>query len=301
MASLTRHIFTGGIANLLVGKDEVPFDAHIELLCACSPFFDNALHGRFVEAETKMIPLPDDDPDTFTEFLSWMYNRRIFADNTKPGWLELSRLWVMADKYQVPELQNNVMELFPTKFEAMKCKGNVHPIVLDFVYDNTTADSPLRKMIVDICTWGMDVDKFEQHRKDMPTEFLEDFGLQQMRKNALGNEKAPFETFPPRYFVKTSKKSEKPYSKPFVKNSGDTEVHDGLEFTLLTPSPHTPPTPSSRRRNKNYRPPVRLPQSSPKSGSSAGALTPRSPSSSSQSVTQGSVNAVSTSLIGLSL
>lgn len=72
-ANISASIFAGGIVNLSIGPDEIPFDAHIELLCAHSSFFDKALDGRFVEAETKYIPFPDEDPAIFTEFLSWAY------------------------------------------------------------------------------------------------------------------------------------------------------------------------------------------------------------------------------------
>jgi hypothetical protein len=70
---MSLSIFVGGIINLSIGPDEVPFDAHIELLCACSPFFDKALDGRFMEVETQHISIPDEDPKIFAEFLSWAY------------------------------------------------------------------------------------------------------------------------------------------------------------------------------------------------------------------------------------
>src|SRR5436853_4538728 len=107
---------SGGIASINVGPDEVPFDAHIELLCSSSPFFEHALNGRFIEAETKTVPLSDDDPDAFAEFLSWLYRDKIFETNKSPGWLELSKLWILADMLGVPTLQNEVMARFPAKF-----------------------------------------------------------------------------------------------------------------------------------------------------------------------------------------
>ncbi|ORY09972.1 BTB/POZ protein [Clohesyomyces aquaticus] len=95
-------IFTGGIAHLRVGPDEVPFDAHSEVLCNISPFFKAALNRDWTEARTKLIALPDEDPDAFTLFLRFAYTGSPLHDDEKTTTLNLSRLWVMADKYQVP-------------------------------------------------------------------------------------------------------------------------------------------------------------------------------------------------------
>jgi hypothetical protein len=46
------------------------------------------------------MSLPEDDPDTFSNFLSWMYTVNISLDD-KSRWIDLCKLWVMADKYQV--------------------------------------------------------------------------------------------------------------------------------------------------------------------------------------------------------
>ncbi|KAF2278662.1 uncharacterized protein EI97DRAFT_456118 [Westerdykella ornata] len=114
---LLFSILSGGIVQLSVGEDETPFDAHIELLCAHSPFFDNALKGRFQEAETKIIALPEDDPDSFSDLLSYVYTKRISVDEKATTWMDLCKLWVMADKYQIPALQNAVMAKMSKKWK----------------------------------------------------------------------------------------------------------------------------------------------------------------------------------------
>ncbi|OCK78890.1 hypothetical protein K432DRAFT_331197 [Lepidopterella palustris CBS 459.81] len=259
MPPLTRFIFSGGIANINVGPNEVPFDAHIELLCDCSPFFDNALNGRFIEAETKTVPLPEDDPDTFAEFLSWLYCEKIFQTKDNPGWMEISRLWVLADKLGIPTLQNKVMAEFPAKYTRLINKGNIHPKVLDFVYENTHEDSQLRKIIVDICAWGMEVEKYAKHKESMPTEFLEDISEVWLKKDRgyyPGN-KAPFMTYLARYFVHIPIKPTRPDQPPGSSPKGKEAVRDDkaggeaatptkstAECPPETPSPPPPFVPS---------------------------------------------------------
>jgi hypothetical protein len=89
--------------NLSVGPNEVPFDAHIELLCALSPFFDKALEGRFDDAETKHIPLPGEDPKLFAEFLSWAYTGYFTFEGAlkSVGWIDLFGLWIVGGRFEV--------------------------------------------------------------------------------------------------------------------------------------------------------------------------------------------------------
>lgn len=129
-------MLAGGIVHLAVGKEEVPYDAHIELLCSKSQFFDRALNGnnytfthncpsaehhtigRFVEADTKYIPLPDDCPDAFADLLSWVYSGNVSLearlppspDGPPPTWFDLCKLWILADKYEVRFLPDSASQ-----------------------------------------------------------------------------------------------------------------------------------------------------------------------------------------------
>jgi hypothetical protein len=97
---------SGGIASLNVGTPETPFDVHLELLCDSSPYFNRLFIDRFARVPPATVRLPDDDPGAFTEFLNWVYRGTIFQNQLHPPLIELFRLWVLADKFEVPELQN---------------------------------------------------------------------------------------------------------------------------------------------------------------------------------------------------
>ncbi|KAF2689225.1 hypothetical protein K458DRAFT_329471, partial [Lentithecium fluviatile CBS 122367] len=137
-----------------------PFDAHIEILCAASPFFGKALDGRFIEAETKYIPLLDEDPCTFAEFLSWAYTGQFTfkVEFGGVGWKKLCELWILGDKFQIPALQNAIIPLLAQKYDIQyfpsskgsQGNGNIHLRVISYVYSNTACTSPLRRAITDI-------------------------------------------------------------------------------------------------------------------------------------------------------
>jgi len=72
--------FGGDTARVEVGPDRTPFTVHADILCNRSPFFQRALNGAFEESKTKVISMPDDDPNSFTEFLNWCYRDHIYGE-----------------------------------------------------------------------------------------------------------------------------------------------------------------------------------------------------------------------------
>lgn len=139
---------SGGIASLNVGTPGTPFDVHLELLCDSSPHFNSLFNDRFATVPPATVRLPDDDPDTFTEFLNWVYYGTIFQNQLHPPWIELFRLWVLADKFEVPELQNLVVTRCKKKLDYQK-NGVLATNTINYVYNNTVPGSPLRQMTVD--------------------------------------------------------------------------------------------------------------------------------------------------------
>lgn len=60
------------IVTVTVGKEQRLFAAHEDVLSA-SPFFAAACRGQFLEAHTKRIDLPDDEPEIFSCVLEYLY------------------------------------------------------------------------------------------------------------------------------------------------------------------------------------------------------------------------------------
>lgn len=63
---------TSAIVTLVVGAEQRLFAAHEDVLCA-SPFFSNALRNGYMDAATKRIALPDEEPEIFSSVLEYLY------------------------------------------------------------------------------------------------------------------------------------------------------------------------------------------------------------------------------------
>lgn len=60
------------IVTLIVGPDQRIFAAHENVL-AKSPFFQSILQNQLLEAQTKKILLPDEEPEVFSAVLEYLY------------------------------------------------------------------------------------------------------------------------------------------------------------------------------------------------------------------------------------
>jgi hypothetical protein len=65
---------TSPIVTFTVGKEGRLFAAHEDVL-SLSPFFAAACRGQFLEAESKRIDLPDEEPEIFSCVLEYLYVR----------------------------------------------------------------------------------------------------------------------------------------------------------------------------------------------------------------------------------
>ncbi|KAJ4186129.1 hypothetical protein NW755_007980 [Fusarium falciforme] len=63
---------TSAIVTLVVGSEQRLFAAHEDVLCG-SPFFSHALRNGYMDAATKRIALPDEEPEIFSSVLEYLY------------------------------------------------------------------------------------------------------------------------------------------------------------------------------------------------------------------------------------
>jgi hypothetical protein len=69
---IVRSTLTSPIMTFTVGKEGRLFAAHEDVL-SLSPFFAAACRGQFLEAESKRIDLPDEEPEIFSCVLEYLY------------------------------------------------------------------------------------------------------------------------------------------------------------------------------------------------------------------------------------
>lgn len=70
------------VITLMVGKEGRLFAAHEDVLCL-SPFFAAVCRGKFLNAQSKRIELPDEEPEIFSCILEYLYVGYTIADRYK--------------------------------------------------------------------------------------------------------------------------------------------------------------------------------------------------------------------------
>ncbi len=65
------------MVNIYVGLEQKPYHLHKALLCARSPFFNNAFNGSFAEASSSTLQMSYDEPAAFDMVVQWLYKGSI--------------------------------------------------------------------------------------------------------------------------------------------------------------------------------------------------------------------------------
>ncbi|KAF2433527.1 hypothetical protein EJ08DRAFT_676700 [Tothia fuscella] len=172
-------------ARILIGDSPEPLFIDLDLICETSPFFANAFRGSFRESEEKEIMLGEVERESIVDFLHWLKTR----DKAKDGrqlshptklW-PLLKLWVVADMYKVPELQNQAMFRIAKLYHTYNGK-NIQPEVLEYVYEHSGTGSPIRRVMLDFAAGKMDTTFYSQNSNVLPLEFSQELCLLQMTR-----------------------------------------------------------------------------------------------------------------------
>lgn len=137
-----------GMASVVVGPARREFVVHKDLLIFYSDYFRAAFDGSFSESITSKIELLDTSEAVFQNFHTWLYTRKLLDEDDKTlDFQPLFWLWIFGDRYQVPMLQNCVIdEIFATVH-----RGNDFPArSIKAAYRKTLNGSPLRKAMIEI-------------------------------------------------------------------------------------------------------------------------------------------------------
>jgi len=149
----------------VVGESKELFYVHKDILCEISPFIRAALAGGFREAEDQEIPFPEDDVETFERLVQWVYTRALNLSSyeteaeTEAHYLALARLFVLADKLQIPMLKTLTVL---TMYESVDKAKWVPPLeVIGHVYANSHRRCGLRRLLVDSYIWRLDYEWYD--------------------------------------------------------------------------------------------------------------------------------------------
>jgi len=100
-------------------NDHQDFTIHEALIRKESPFFEAALSRDWKEGEEKLVPMPEDRPDTFRLYVHWIYSRRIFLEpfsdpdnqNRSKHLDHLIRAYILGDKLLDLDFQDAIIDI----------------------------------------------------------------------------------------------------------------------------------------------------------------------------------------------
>ena len=149
--------------NVGKGEAQEPFVIHKEVVCHYSPVLNACFNSEFIEGQKQTYNVDDIDKNAFRLFMQWLYtqninlsaHRNIFSDFSKTRFqphdcdattrqsqeFALVQLWVLAEKYMIPTLQNYTIRILYRL--GFVCKP-LSPEVYLYIYDNTDPQSKLR-------------------------------------------------------------------------------------------------------------------------------------------------------------
>lgn len=173
--------------TFIVGDDEPPaeFMVHKEVVCYHSSVLKAAVNTeQFVEGQTQAYTLTDVSEDTFRLFVQWLYGQKTELqqleqdfDSTraeskqimKDEGLSLVELWVLADKFAIPQLQNQTIKTI----NSISIQLDMIAIsVLVYVDESTSEDSKLRKYYIDSCARYLDAAVYRKKAGRFPKGML---------------------------------------------------------------------------------------------------------------------------------
>ena len=147
--------------EIWIGQSPEVFKAHHGLLASKGDFFAAAFDGAFQESQTKRLELPEVAVPTFQRFLLWCYSGKVmdrgetYGDDVDTE--ELIGLCLFADFLGCNQLQNDAVDCL---LDGLEGHGGLNLPDPRRVYEMTTAESPLRTLMLDLWSRRVNWDQF---------------------------------------------------------------------------------------------------------------------------------------------
>ncbi|KAF2493991.1 hypothetical protein BU16DRAFT_61435 [Lophium mytilinum] len=144
-----------------VGKEGKEVRIYEGLLTYHSSYFAAALSGSFIEGQTKVIELKEDEVEVFSAFHCWIYTGRLHPSRESPLsrdaykaptsserndlYLLLAKIFVFGDMRGIPALKNEAIDILHQLYTCTWT--DFHLSAVKYIYKNTTATSQLRQFV----------------------------------------------------------------------------------------------------------------------------------------------------------
>ncbi|KAG4433068.1 hypothetical protein IFR05_011462 [Cadophora sp. M221] len=161
------------------------FLVHKEVACHHSDVLKAAFNSGFIEGSTQTYRLEDVSEGAFNFLIQWLYSQKLnllvddpdHVVNTKDEGedcdedMHLAELWTLADRLNIPKLQNAVIDAFHSIFISHEC---LLCYSYHYIYQNTTANSKLRKYVCAPFAQYITLGFIKETAKHYPSEMLVD-------------------------------------------------------------------------------------------------------------------------------
>ncbi|KAH7095174.1 hypothetical protein FB567DRAFT_575012 [Paraphoma chrysanthemicola] len=139
-----------GFIHVCVGPNDaqVTFDVHESVITARSPFFAKAMSGDWKEAQTRIVKLPDDEPDIFKRYIHLLYTNDLVVSPATPSEEDpnsedgsiLAKLYILAEKLRDIKAKNAVVQACVVSWRRTCSDGQTYAPgrhVIGLIYDGT--------------------------------------------------------------------------------------------------------------------------------------------------------------------
>lgn len=156
-----------------VGATKKEFTLYTEIATRSSKFFQAALSRNWKESQENRVVLAEVHPDVFEGYLQWLNTGVITSSFPigKPTTFDLAELYILGDFLDDATFRDAVLDdLIYSAYDMWPgiCSVNL-------VWDNTTRDSPLRALILEI--WAekpmpLVIEKLVREADEYPGAFM---------------------------------------------------------------------------------------------------------------------------------
>ncbi|OAP58537.1 hypothetical protein AYL99_07627 [Fonsecaea erecta] len=147
----SQNFAASPIITISVGKEKAVYRIHKAVLIKESSFFEKMFASGMIESQTHQVSLPEDQPEAFEQFVSWVYagNDSQMKD-AEPTMI--MTCWALADKFGVPSWHNWLINKLIDHWDF-------HGFSFDhvsWVSANANHESALCRLVIDQFVWHLE-------------------------------------------------------------------------------------------------------------------------------------------------
>ncbi len=163
---------SGNIENPGIRSPELPkYIFHRNLISHHSPFFAAAFKSNFKEGISHEMTL-EADVRAFGVFSNWLYTQNILnSKGDRPDLGTLANLWILADRFLVPVLQNKVVDNLYYMLNSGREKVSDFLAFCKIADEHAKGDNPLTSLAASLLT-GSPAGSLDRYLHQIPRSIL---------------------------------------------------------------------------------------------------------------------------------